>query len=705
MKRKILDARLYRSGLSQLRLAGTIFCVLAVLGAGLPCFFAVLQSRQAQALGTVISSPDLRSVTLLLVGVTYLAPVALCLTLFGFLNHRNGSDFYHSIPQTRLCLFASFGAAALTWGYAAILLGMGAAAAVFGAAGMAGSINFAPLPYVLFTDLAGMTLLTAEMLLAMSITGTVVTNLTVCGLLLFLPRFLTTVFAQMLIGRLRFIGTDAFGILGNTLFNIPVSFFLAAFNGTSEKLFSSAGPILYTYVLSAVYLLLAGLLFARRKSESAGRSAPNRPLQHIYRCLIALPSSLIIPYTVLSWDPSEGDFFSHNLYLIITVTVVTLLIYFLFELISTKNPRNLPRAAPVFLAVVAFDVIFGFCAQGAQSWFLHDTPKASEIRSVTFQYFNSDASDTTRTYNQLMVRRAALTDSRLTGQVAQALKETARRVGEQDYDDFEYYVRLKLQSGRVMERKLYATEAEIQTVEAVKQANPQFHAAQTDLPPEAGVKKITLYGLDEESSRKVWRSFRSEYATLTDAQKMQLVGTASSHGPAHAAAADPDGTIANFDVQGAAGLENYQSHYAVSNLTPKTLALLTQTSNQKNGPLLWSRIKRIADGDKVGYGYAVTGHNRNSQTADSKGSAETLAYGEVTNKAAASAGPPAADRQIMQILLRHRGDASVDASRPFAEVSFYRFNGETGYSSTVFLNLSDDEMRQILALHRGVQGK
>ena len=709
MKRKIFDVRLYRNGLSQLRLAGILFCILGVLAGGLPCLFEVLQIRQMEAAGSTVSYPAFQDTTVLLVGIMFLAPVALCLTLFSFLNHRSGSDFYHSIPQTRSCLFASFGTAALTWGWLAILLGVGAAAAVFGAAGIGGRINFAPLPYVLFTDLAGLTLLTAEMVLSMSITGTVVTNLTVFGLVLFLPRFLTNVFAQMLVGRLRFIDSTAFGLLGDTTSNIPVGFFLSAFRGSFQKLYSSVGPIWYTFALAAVYLVLAGVLFTRRRSESAARSAPNRPLQHIYRCLIALPPSLIIPYLAVSWDSSNGSFLFYNLNSVIVVTVITLLVYFLFELISTKSPRNLLRAAPIFLAVVAFDVIFGFSAKGAEFWFLHDTPGASQIRSVTFQYVDSSSSGQTPTYNRLMIRRAALTDSRLTAQVAQALSETTRRIEDQDYDSsFEYYVDIRLKSGRVLTRKLYATQAETQTIESIKSADTQFHTAQTGLPPDGSIKQITLNGLDANSVGKIWDTFRSEYGALTDTQKMQLVGTTSSHAEKATDRTDDTETsdpLATLVVQGSAGLDNYQSEYSISNLTPKTQAAYIRLSNQKNFSLLWSRVKRIADGDKVSYGYAVNGHNLTALPG-SNTQAYTLAYGSVTKREMQASGTSETDRQVMQILLSHRGDTTVDLSKPYGELSIYSFDGMTGYdqSRTIFCNLTGDEIQKIISLQRGAKG-
>lgn len=58
---------------------------------------------------------------LLVLTFTVFAPVMM-LYLFSFLNKRNSSDFYHSLPNTRLSLFFSFFAAVMTWVIAASVI-------------------------------------------------------------------------------------------------------------------------------------------------------------------------------------------------------------------------------------------------------------------------------------------------------------------------------------------------------------------------------------------------------------------------------------------------------------------------------------------------------------------------------------------------------------------------------------------------------
>jgi len=110
-----------------------------------------------------------------------------------------------------------------------------------------------------------------------------------------------------------------------------------------------------------VYFALAAFLFKIRKSETAGKSAPNRILQHVYRCAITLPVTLIIPFTMVS-SRTTGvySFWVSNQYVVITTVVISLIIYFLFELITTKKLLNLLKAVPLLLLIAAVDFVFGY---------------------------------------------------------------------------------------------------------------------------------------------------------------------------------------------------------------------------------------------------------------------------------------------------------------------------------------------------------
>lgn len=65
------------------------------------------------------------------------------------------------------------------------------------------------------------------------------------------------------------------------------------FTGDPKLSFTFAQGGVYTLCVGVLYTGAACWLFHRRKSESAGKSAPNRALQTVYRLLIAMLICLI----------------------------------------------------------------------------------------------------------------------------------------------------------------------------------------------------------------------------------------------------------------------------------------------------------------------------------------------------------------------------------------------------------------------------
>ena len=103
------------------------------------------------------------------------APLMVYLT-FSYLNERKKADFFHSIPQKRVCVYTSFTLSIVSW-----------IALIMGVSVIINSIlwNFVPyqtlpaaLPFEAFIYcFAGALLVAAYMLVAMTLTGSVVSNL------------------------------------------------------------------------------------------------------------------------------------------------------------------------------------------------------------------------------------------------------------------------------------------------------------------------------------------------------------------------------------------------------------------------------------------------------------------------------------------------------------------------------------------------
>ena len=115
MKKRFFDVGLYLDGLRQLKIVGVMLFVILELEAiliPLGQYIAILQRLEysPSAVYNMGVVNFLQMHPLLVLTFTVFAPVMM-LYLFSFLNKRNSSDFYHSLPNPRLSLFFSFFAA------------------------------------------------------------------------------------------------------------------------------------------------------------------------------------------------------------------------------------------------------------------------------------------------------------------------------------------------------------------------------------------------------------------------------------------------------------------------------------------------------------------------------------------------------------------------------------------------------------------
>ena len=276
------------------------------------------------------------------------APLMVYLT-FSYLNERKKADFFHSIPQKRVCVYTSFTLAIVSW-----------IALIIGVSVIVNSIlwNFVPyqtlpaaLPFEAFIYcFAAALLVAAYMLVAMTLTGSVVSNLLVFALLIFLPRLVTFMFTDclrassnvfVLSGSVwKYLSFDGF---------LPLGAFLQFLSGDSSYL--DVSILIYGLIVAILLIVAAGAIYKARRSEMAGQSAPNRKMQTVYRTAVALP--------FLFWLVSEcvmyGDFEGDTFLLLFSAAVIT---YMIFELMMTKSLKAMFRSLILFWIPVVVAVGF-----------------------------------------------------------------------------------------------------------------------------------------------------------------------------------------------------------------------------------------------------------------------------------------------------------------------------------------------------------
>ena len=390
INKKPFSVGLYIEGLRQLRIVGILgaillFCSSAIIVVG----NALSMQRQTELYQdssiVLVNLSALDVAPLLLLLFSVFAPV-MTLWLFHFMNKRNSSDFVFAIPQTRMSLYCSYTASIATW--LAILALSGLIGVLIPAAIFSTYINISYSTLFLFTlsNFLYSIQVMAAILVAMSITGTMFSNIILSALILFAPRLLIFMLTDIW-ENIPFICSQPnhFSLLSNSI--NPISgCVLYLLNGISDtyQLFSSAAPMIYSVCLSAIYLLLAAFLFQKRKSETAGKSASSPILQSIYRITVTMIYCVVVVAAVILSEANVTQDAATYRFEIIVAYLVAVAIYFLFELLTTKSVQKMWKAAPGLLIVLVLNGVMIFGMHSIIQRAYNFQPTAEEVTGITF---------------------------------------------------------------------------------------------------------------------------------------------------------------------------------------------------------------------------------------------------------------------------------------------------------------------------------
>lgn len=430
INKKPFSVGLYIEGLRQLRIVG-ILGVILMFGSSLVINVSRALDYRRQATlypeeSLVLYPIDgIDAMPLLLIVFCAFAPIMVWM-LFRFMNKRNSSDFMFAIPNTRLSIYCSYLSAIITWIAAMVLAGL--IGVLLPAAIFSNYLNImydTVFLFALSTFLCSLQVISV-VLIAMSITGTFFSNIVLSGMLLFGPRL----FIYMLTSipeSIPFIGEapNSFSFWStsiNPIFGFVFEMILGlGTNSSISTIFYSAVPMIYSVVLSVIYLLFAAFLFQRRKSETAGKSAPNPLLQAIYRIAITMLYCIAVAVIILFEcnEMTDGMIFS-----IIVAYLIAVALYFLFELVMTKSLRKMWKAAPGLLIVLVLNGVTIFGMRAAIHNAYQFQPTAEQVESISFVSQKIE-NGTYIYYNDYIQQKCTdvITDQELISNILENLKE------------------------------------------------------------------------------------------------------------------------------------------------------------------------------------------------------------------------------------------------------------------------------------------
>lgn len=497
MKQKWFDKKLYLEGLRTLRMPGLALLIAAVA----LTLFPILTSAVTRSIYTYMNLTPVLAVYI------YLAPVLLVFTAFSFLFRRNASDLYHALPVTRKGLYLSLSASIVTWLWGTIILTrlLGYLCVLF----MGQTFTPVYLALQTLSYCAAAFLITTCALIGVSATGTRFSAFIVSGVILFLPRCVSVLCGIVLSGSAPLLSPVSQGILFDFGLNIPVAWFLYGILGVGSYvagyamgagwgLFTLQAHI-YTFVLALIYLALGAVAFGKRASETAEKAASTTRMQHVYRCLISMPLFLLL--ATLMADRG-GISFDREFVLLLIFAV---LVYFLYELITTKRFKNLLPALYILPipVILCFGLAFGTRAYGkAQMGIL---PAAEELASIKL----SPVSQSNLTYGQLLQAELAFTEPELLKLSAEGLAYSY-----EGFNDVHYYSNqnqrlliLQRKTGGSLARKINFTNLNALRFDELLSKNGAYRAAAMALPKDAEIYQLSYsnpyddgYAQDEQAA-------------------------------------------------------------------------------------------------------------------------------------------------------------------------------------------------------------
>lgn len=511
---KFFSFRLYKEAMRQSRAVGILTVVIATLISAFLPVITLFQNRNYDT--AFVDFIDIERLVSGLGTVSVFLPIILAVKIFGFLFKRSSSDFYHALPYTRQCLYVTNLVAIMSWCAMALVLMVTIPCIAYGIDPHSSyEISFAF--YNLLVGFVIMLMTSGAVMIAVSITGKPLLAMEIAAFIVFLPRVLILIALASVEEMTFMIDINQVPILSMN-YSLPLMMMIGSTMSYPLYVaaFSYMPGIIYTLILAIIYLVLGGVLFCKRRSETAENAAPNRKVQVILRIVYSIGFFFAATsiYMIYGFDES-----------VVILIVIGILVYLGYELTTTKKVKKMLKSIPALAIVAILCFIYGGIIKVASDNILNDVPTAGEIESIQMAGAVSGYWYENPTYNDLLVGELAFEDKEVTTIIAKAYGDTAEKVKNGERIDYDYDLvietyRINYSNGKSHVRVLYMTYDEFTKLQTLFAGNEDYQEAKLDIPDEAYVTDF----FNEEYNKAVWKQFKEEYEKLSDKDKMKVLG-------------------------------------------------------------------------------------------------------------------------------------------------------------------------------------
>lgn len=623
-KNKYFSLSLMWEGIKQTKSVGICLTVISLIVACFSPFMQILNGSEASFHAVTVNefvSP--------IFSMFYFTPAIFVLGLFGFMNKRNSSDFYHSVPLNRSCVYITYAATTMVW---CIFIMLVSTFSSYILCSLAPSVMITPyfIWIALYSSFIAAFLVMSTALVAMGLSGTFFSDIVSFLLLMFAPRLIISAFTSALSSAVPIVSLDSIPLLRPYVNILFVPFESGA---AYSELMTDWGIMLYSFVLAVVYFVGGFFIHRARKSESAESAVAFGGVRHIVRSLIGIVPTLIICYSLSSKLTLNESKEALNTALLILAVGVSVIAYFIYEFITTRSVKKLLAAIPLYLIVVAFDFAFIFGSQAIGNSILNTVPVQSDIKSVSVTpvYRNYEYYDT-KIYKECKAKSFDYENKELIEILCKSLEHDVVTLQKKGYLNPKgissysiYNVIFRCNNGTSISRRVYVPNSMI-WVESLEESydkiyklmceNESFKNLDTLIPDDNEIKRTYITGYSttiyskctNEEVQKIWNTFRNEYVSLSQENKLKACGYD---------VIDNLGDISRFHIylKGYTGAEVFYGEYFIGqSFTPRTYKIIIETLSKYEKPLSSDEADVILSGINKDSSFGIGIRKINSST-------------------------------------------------------------------------------------------
>ncbi len=557
------------------------------------------EQMDASAKMVYASNIDVLSITFIL-----FTPI-LVLYVWNFLNKKNSSDFYHSLPYKRECLYFSKIAAVFAWQVIIHVVTYVCLIITFAVFKDCFIVEMWMVFRVFLSIFIANLLCGSAISLACALTGNVFSNICLSGLIIFLPRFLCIMIEAFATMKVPTVSDYQVFPLINDAHNIVAGYILRAFVQIDyNSLMFSVSSLVYTLILAFIYMGLGLLVFKFRKSEAAQKSALNKKLQ----VAISMTLGFVICFisVIFTFAEDEGD---RDYIMLVVFFLVAAFVIIVYELATGKKNHLLQRSVPSILMAYVLSLIFGVLVGTVVDGMLEYAPKAQSIDYIKINGMSDNQASSfgyrATSYFDSIIEGIQIKDKQSCEIVAKAIADNNSIIknNKQYYKEFnsDNYVKMDIfvKDGLIgANRKVYIKSEDINVIATAAGKEEKYRERIKSLPiaEEAAIIWDSAY-MDVKNSRRIYNIYKEEYYNM-DYEKILN----------HMVTPNPLIQMSlTFNSKG----KTYEAQLPITSQTPKAAQSYVEYTNEmciQNNSSEMNQVKEILENLSAGHSVSLSKH-------------------------------------------------------------------------------------------------